>query len=110
MKKPWVELGIAVSVLVLGISIAANKKLPILIVMLFVGFFALFHGHAHGTEMPHISKPAFYAAGFVVGTAGIHIAGVLVGIIADKINNGQQLLRYIGAAIAGIGLHLLIMN
>ena len=103
-----VELGIALSVLVLGIAIAADKKLSPLLAMVFVGFFAIFHGHAHGTEMPYLSKPVFYAGGFVVGTAGIHIAGVLIGIVAERFKQGGQLLRYIGAGMAGIGFHLIV--
>ena len=103
-----VELGIAFSVLALGIAIALEKKLSPLLAMLFVGFFAIFHGHAHGTEMPYLSKPVFYACGFVLGTAGIHIAGVLIGIIAERLKEGKQVLRYVGAGIAGVGFHLII--
>ena len=103
-----VELGIAFSVLALGIAIALEKKLSPLLAMVFVGFFAIFHGHAHGTEMPSLSKPVFYACGFVIGTAGIHIGGVLIGIIAERLKEGGQLLRYAGAGIAGVGFHLII--
>ena len=103
-----VEVGIALSVLALGIAIALEKKLSSLLAMVFVGFFAIFHGHAHGTEMPYLSKPLFYACGFVLGTAGIHVAGVLIGIITERIKEGGQLLRYAGAGIAGIGFHLII--
>ncbi|MDE1464411.1 HupE/UreJ family protein [Spartinivicinus poritis] len=103
-----VELGIAFSVLILGIVLAADKKIPFIITMLFVGFFAIFHGHAHGTEMPFLAEPQLYALGFIIGTAGIHIIGVLIGLSATKIKHGLQLLRYIGASIAGIGFHLVI--
>ena len=103
-----VELGIAFSVLALGVAIALEQKLPPLLAMVFVGIFAIFHGHAHGTEMPSLSKPVFYACGFVLGTAGIHLAGVLIGIIAERLKEGAQLLRYAGAGIAGIGFHLII--
>ncbi len=103
-----VELGIALSVLALGIAIALETKLSSLLAMVFVGFFAIFHGHAHGTEMPFLSKPLFYACGFVLGTAGIHIAGVLIGLIAERIKEGGQLLRYVGAGIAGVGFHLIV--
>ena len=103
-----VELGIAFSVLALGIAIALENKLSPLLAMVFVGFFAIFHGHAHGTEMPSLSKPVFYACGFVIGTAGIHIAGVLIGIIAERLKEGKQVLRYVGAGIAGVGFHLII--
>ena len=104
-----VELGIAFSVLALGIAIAASKKLPPLLAMVFVGFFAIFHGHAHGAEMPYLAKPLFYAMGFVVGTTVIHIAGVAIGYVTVRYKDGLQLLRYLGAGIAGIGFHLLIM-
>lgn len=103
-----VEMGIALSVLALGVAIALEKKLLPLLAMVFVGFFAIFHGHAHGTEMPSLSKPLFYACGFVLGTAGIHVAGVLIGIITERLKDGAQLLRYAGAGIAGIGFHLII--
>ena len=103
-----VELGIAFSVLALGIAIALEKKLSPILAMVFVGFFAIFHGHAHGTEMPSLSKPVFYACGFVIGTAGIHVGGVLIGIIAERLEEGKQLLRYAGAGIAGVGFHLII--
>jgi len=104
-----VEHGIAFSVLALGVALAAKEKLPVPLAMLFVGFFAIFHGHAHGTEMPNLSKPALYALGFVTGTAGIHIGGVLIGLVSQKSARGTEFLRFVGAGIAGIGFHLLIL-
>lgn len=104
-----VEAGIAISVFALGIALAAEKKLPVMLAMLFVGFFALFHGHAHRTEMPFLAEPTFYATGFLLGTAGIHIAGVLIGLSSEKWKHGPQLLRSVGSGIAGIGLHLFWM-
>lgn len=104
-----VETGIAISVLALGVAITTEKKLAPVLAMAFVGFFAVFHGYAHGAEMPYLAEPAYYALGFVVGTAGIHIAGVLVGITARMYTDGEQLLRYLGAGISGIGFHLMIM-
>ena len=103
-----VELGIVMSVFALGIAIAAAKKLPAPMTMVLVGFFALFHGHAHGTEMPYLSEPALYALGFVVGTATIHISGVSIGLLTEQFKGGRQLLRYLGAGIAGIGFYLFV--
>jgi len=57
-RLPWVEYGIAVSVLTLGTALVSARKLPVVVAMGFVGLFALFHGHAHGTEMPYLSEPA----------------------------------------------------
>ncbi len=104
-----VELGIAFSVFALGVALAAEKKLPVLITMIIVGLFAIFHGHAHGAEMPRIVEPVLYTAGFITGTAAIHIIGVIVGSIFQQSLRGVELLRFIGAGIAGIGFHLMIM-
>lgn len=103
-----VELGIVLSVLVLGLALAADKRLPTSIAMVAVGFFALFHGHAHGTEMPTLAEPWQYALGFVVGTACIHIAGIFIGLTFKKIPKGTALLRYMGAGIAGVGFYMLV--
>ena len=104
-----IELGIAFSVFALGISLAAERKLPSTWAMIFVGFFAIFHGYAHGEEMPSMVQPALYASGFIVGTAGIHICGVIIGLIAKKSSKATQFLRFVGAGIAGIGIHLMIL-
>ncbi|GAB4355872.1 MAG: HupE/UreJ family protein [Gammaproteobacteria bacterium] len=105
---PSVETGIAVSVMVLGAALAIGRKIHLGVCLLFVGLFALFHGHAHGVEMPHVADPKLYAAGFVTGTAAIHILGVAIGLVAERIPQGVAGLRYVGAGIAGIGVHLLI--
>lgn len=105
---PLVEWGIVASVIVLGVSIASSAKLPLWAGYLCVGFFALFHGHAHGFEMPYMANPYLYALGFVLGTAAIHILGVVVGVLAHRIPQGDAFLRYCGAAIAGMGLHMVV--
>ena len=104
---PMVEYGIALSLLALGFALALDKKLPPVWAMIGVGFFAIFHGHAHGTEMPTIVKPIIYAMGFLLGTAGIHVSGVLVGFFANKTAKGHAILRYVGAGISGIGVHII---
>lgn len=103
-----VELGIVVSVLALGLAITLDKKLPTIIAMGFVAFFALFHGHAHGAEMPQLAMPALYALGFVVGTSVIHIAGIFIGMMIKDLKNGSSILRYAGAGIAGAGVYLIV--
>ena len=106
VQLPYVELGIASSVLVLGVAVAVTKK-PYLILAVLVGFFAIFHGQAHGAEMPDLAKPTLYASGFLSGAASIHFAGVLVGVLLVRFSQGAQLLRYLGAGVAGIGFHLI---
>jgi len=103
-----IEAGIALSVLALGLSIAADRRLPMSVTMAVVGFFAVFHGYAHGAEMPTIANPVTYAAGFMVGTAALHLFGVLIGDISQKYVTGKQVLRYAGAAIAGVGAFFLV--
>jgi len=104
-----VEVGIGFSVLVLGIAIAADRRLPMMVAMvamvamLAVGFFAIFHGYAHGAEMPLVAEPMRYAAGFLCGTAALHVLGVIIGDIPRHYAGGKLVLRFIGGAIAGIG-------
>ena len=98
------ELGIAASLVILGLFIAAERKIPTLMVMIGVGFFAIFHGYAHGSEMPDTAEPFLYALGFLVGTALIHIAGVVIGDISRHYERGKVVLRVGGALIAVVGL------
>ena len=107
IEIPGVEYGIALSVLILGFSLAMERKLLPVWAMLGVGFFAIFHGHAHGTEMPKIVTPVVYALGFLLGTAGIHLCGVLVGVVSNRTAKGTEILRFVGAGISGVGVHIL---
>lgn len=103
-----VETGIAVSVVVLGVVILANKSIPIAIVMTAVGLFAVFHGYAHGIEMPDIAQPAQYALGFLSGTAAIHLTGVLIGDIPGHYKYGSVILRGMGGVFALVGILFLV--
>src|SRR5262249_19251418 len=75
LPVPFVELGIAISVIVLGAIVAFARKAPVAIAVGIVGLFAIFHGHAHGTEMPLDATGGTYAAGFMLATALLHVAG-----------------------------------
>lgn len=98
------EAGIAASLIVLGMIIAADRKLPTLLMMAGVGFFAIFHGYAHGSEMPTVAEPVLYALGFMTGTALIHIAGVVIGNISMHYERGPLVLRVGGGLIAFVGI------
>jgi urease accessory protein len=104
---PFAEQGIAASVLILGILIAAARHLPLLASMTLVGCFALFHGYAHGAEMPASAAGFAYGAGFVAATAGLHLFGIGVGLLARKVA-AEKTLRYAGGAIAACGLYLVL--
>ncbi len=98
-----IEAGIAFSVLALGAAIAADKTVPLVAVFSAVGVFAIFHGYAHGAEMPEVARPLTYALGFMTGTALLHISGLLIGDISQHYERGKIMLRVAGAAIAAVG-------
>jgi urease accessory protein len=102
-----IESGIAVSVLALGLAIAADKRLPIALAMTAVAFFAIFHGYAHGAEMPAVANPVTYALGFMTGTATLHVTGLVIGDISQHYRVGKVLLRIGGAIIAALGAYFL---
>lgn len=104
---PFVEIGIALSVLLLGLAIAFDRQIPLLFAMAFVGVFAIFHGHAHGAEMPELASPVLYALGFLFGTAVIHLGGVMIGLGMLRMTGQRNLMRVTGAAIAAMGGYLL---
>jgi urease accessory protein len=105
---PIVETGIAISVLVLGLALAAEKLVPEWVALISVAIFGTFHGHAHGTEMPLIANPWLYGVGFVLGTALIHLVGVFIGFGFRRLRQGPGLLRAAGLAIAGVGCYFLL--
>ena len=100
----FTELGIALSLVILGIIIAVERRLSVRVAMIGVAFFAIFHGYAHGTEIPQTAEPVAYALGFMTGTALIHIAGVVIGDIAQHYERGKLLLRVGGALISIVGV------
>ena len=103
---PQVETGIAVSVVVLGLSIAAAWRAPIAVALVIVAVFGVFHGFAHGVELPESAAPAAYAAGFVMSTGLLHLAGVAIGLIR-QLPRGTQVLRTTGGLIAAAGAWIL---
>jgi len=100
---PFVEAGIAASVLVVGVLIAAAVRLPLTGSMVLIGLFALFHGCAHGLEMPSGASGVAYGFGFVLSTAILHAVGLCLGWIAERYETVAWL-RYVGAAIVVAGL------
>ncbi|MDH3324581.1 MAG: HupE/UreJ family protein [Candidatus Peregrinibacteria bacterium] len=105
---PVAETGIALSVLFLGTAITLSKKIPMKWVLTSTAFFAIFHGQAHGAEMPQITHPTLYILGFVTTTTLLHILGVTIGHYAKKTNLTSILLKYSGAGIGFAGLFFLL--
>ncbi len=104
---PYIEIGIALSGLILGLAVAFAVRPPLWIAALLVGAFAIFHGHAHGTELPNAANPLIYSIGFVVGTGLLHLAGILFGELT-RWSWGNMAVRLGGATIALIGLGFLL--
>ncbi|MEI7842449.1 MAG: HupE/UreJ family protein [Gallionellaceae bacterium] len=96
---PFVELGILSSLLIFGLLIATAARLPLIASSGLVALFAVFHGFAHGAEMPQNASGLNYAMGFILATVTLHIVGIVVGNSLKS----TQWLRWIGASIALFG-------
>jgi urease accessory protein len=96
---PGTEVGIAVSAIILGVMVALEARPPFWIAAVIVGFFAVFHGHAHGTELPEGGNALLYSIGFVVATGCLHAAGVSIGLI-HRWPKGKAMLRLAGVMVA----------
>jgi urease accessory protein len=105
---PMVEAGIMVSILVLGLLIAAAVRLPAAAGMAIVGLFALFHGHAHGAELPAGATGLTYALGFIAATICLHAVGIGLGLLAQK-KLPAPAIRWAGAAIIAGGVCLWVV-
>lgn len=105
---PFVELGIALSSIVIGAAAAWGKPMPVAAAMSLVGVFAIFHGHAHGAEMPANEGGLEFALGFVAATALLHIVGVAGALGVARLSGrfGKPIARIAGAvfAVGGLGV------
>jgi urease accessory protein len=104
---PGVDDGIALSVAVLGVLLAVAARPGIAIGVAVVALFGLVHGYAHGAEMPASAAPVLYAVGFLAATASLLLIGVALGLAAQS-RVGQRLLPFGAAAMAGIGITLML--
>lgn len=106
LPLPPVELGIAVSVLALGLAIAGAVRAPVWAAALIVGTFAIFHGYAHGKEIPSLADPVAYSLGFVLATGLLHVAGITLGLLNTR-PGGAVATRSLGGLIAASGAYFL---
>jgi urease accessory protein len=100
---PGVEVGIAASGILLGLAVMTALRPPLAVAAALVGVFGIFHGHAHGAELPAGQSALLYSMGFVVATGCLHAVGIAVGLVY-RWPWGQTLLRTAGAAVALAGL------
>jgi len=103
----FVEVGIVFSVILLGFGISIEKKIPIKLIMIFVGIFGLFHGIAHGLEVPAAANPILFILGFIFGTTTLHLLGVAIGYFSIKKTISLILLRLTGVSFSIYGIYLL---
>ncbi len=106
VQLPPVEIGIAVSVLVLGACVALSLKAPVWAASLVVAVFAVFHGYAHGKELPSAADPIGYSAGFVLATGLLHVSGIGIGFVGNG-PKGVVAIRSLGGVIAALGIWFL---
>jgi urease accessory protein len=103
---PGVEIGIALSAIVLGAMVATQSRPPVWVAAAAVGFFAVFHGHAHGTELPAGQSGLLYSIGFVIATGCLHATGIAIGLI-HRWRQGRIALRGAGAVVTAAGVFFL---
>ena len=106
---PGVELGIAASAILLGLAVLAEWRPPLIGAAILVGLFAIFHGYAHGAELPAGQNALLYSMGFVVATGCLHGVGIAVSLM-HRWPWGQRLLRMAGAGIAMAGDAVLVLE
>jgi len=104
---PGVEVGIALSAIALGGAVAAGWRAPLALAAVLVAAFAVFHGHAHGTELPQAADPIAYSLGFVVATGLLHLCGIAFGELT-RWPWGSKAVRGLGALIALVGAGFLV--
>jgi urease accessory protein len=107
---PYVETGVALSVLALGAAIAFAVRVPVALAMALVGFFAIFQGYAHGTEMPPGAFGLFFGLGIVAATAILHAIGIAFGVLIGQAAGGRRIAQFAGGAAAVVGAVLLVAH
>jgi urease accessory protein len=107
VPMPPVEVGIALSAIVLGGMVALSAKPRLWLAAIVVGVFAVFHGYAHGTELPSAAAPLAYGAGFVLTTGTLHVCGIAIGTI-HRWPRGSKVIRLCGVVVAVVGVRFLI--
>lgn len=106
LSLPGVETGIALSAIALGAMVLCALRPPLWLAAVIVAAFAIFHGHAHGTELPHAVSPLAYSVGFVLSTGLLHVAGIAFGLLVHW-PAGRVAVRAMGGLIAAAGVGFL---
>ncbi|MDP4021932.1 HupE/UreJ family protein [Methylobacterium sp. NEAU 140] len=105
---PYAETGIALSIVAFGLAAMVGLRAPVAALAALVGGFALFHGHAHGAEMPETASGLAYGLGFLAATAGLHAAGIGLGLAGARLGTSRAA-PALGAGVAAAGLALMAL-
>ena len=109
VSLPFTEQAVALSAVVLGVLILLRVRPPLWIAALVVATFAIFHGYAHGLELPRAANPLAYGAGFVIATGLLHLCGILIGTLT-RWPVGESVVRGCGAAVGCVGCYFLLAS
>jgi urease accessory protein len=104
---PGIEIGIAISAVVLGGMVAFAARPPLWVAAVLVGLFAIFHGYAHGAELPESANAIAFSVGFVVATGLLHALGILIGVM-HRWPAGARVLQGGGGLVALGGVYFLV--
>jgi urease accessory protein len=107
LQLPFAEEIVGFSGVALGLVVAMRTKPPLWVAAVLVGLFAIFHGYAHGKELPEAADPIGYGVGFVTATGLLHLCGILIGTLI-RWPSGERLVRVCGAAIGCVGAFFLL--
>ena len=106
---PFIVPGIALSSIIIGLAIAFKWRAPLWIASIIVGSFAIYHGYAHGQNLPAASNPIAFALGFVLGSGTLHLIGILFSLL-DRYKWGIKALQLGGVIIALVGVAVLVVG
>ena len=104
---PLQEPVVALSALALGAAVAVRLRLPFAAAAAIVAVFAIFHGYAHGVELPTAANPLAFGIGFVVSTGLLHLCGIAIGTLT-RWHSGERLIQGLGVVIAVLGSYFLV--
>lgn len=107
LNIPGAEIGVAVSAIVLGLMVLTEARLPLAAAVAIVAVFAIFHGYAHGRELPEDQSALWYSVGFVLATGMLHAIGIGIGLV-HRWKQGRIGLRLVGAAVIAAGVYFLL--
>lgn len=104
---PAIDIGVALSGIMLGAMVAAALRPPLTVAYILVSIFAIYHGYPHGVALPDFGMPLLYISGFVISTGMLHLSGIALGLLF-RWRRGQLVVRASGGMITMVGIYYLV--